>query len=78
MRIPGASGFGVYVGEACARRRIRNADQNMAAGTFNLASGVAGIAFQGLVAMGTVEFEIRVTHILTLNMRKRFPKSMWK
>src|SRR5690349_8446071 len=45
------------VGEARAGRRTGNADEMVAARTLNLPVGVARIAFQRLVAVGTVEFE---------------------
>ena len=65
MGIPGAAGLRLNVSEACAWRGIWNADQHMAAGAFDLAAGVAGIAFQGLITVGTIEFEIGVAHIIS-------------
>ena len=76
MRGPGLAGFRVDVGEARARRRIGNADEMVASRALNLPARVAGIAFQGLVAVGTVEFEFVRAHSLHLFMRKPAAKSM--
>ena len=57
MRGPGLTGFRLDVGEAGARRRIGNADEMLAGRALNLPAGMAGIALQRLVAVGTVEFE---------------------
>ena len=73
---PGLAGFRVDVGEARARRRIGNADEMVASRALNLPARVAGIAFQGLVAVGTVEFEFVRAHNLHLFMRKPVAKSM--
>ena len=59
---PGLAGFRVDVGEARARRWIGNADEMVASGALNLPARVAGIAFQGLVAVGSVEFEFVRAH----------------
>lgn len=76
MRGPGLAGFRVDMGEARARRRIGNADEMVAFRALNLPASVAGIAFQGLITMGTVEFEFGVAHSLHLFMRKPTAKSM--
>jgi hypothetical protein len=64
------------MGEAGARRRIGNADEMVASGALNLPARVAGIALQGLVAVGTIEFEFGVGHNLHLFMREPTAKSM--
>ena len=76
VRVPSAAGLRLDVGEASAGRRTGNANQVIAAGTLNLPARVAGIAFQRLVAVGTVEFEFGVAHSLHLFMRKPTAKSM--
>ena len=74
MRVPGVAGLRLDVGEARSRRRAGDADEDVATRAFNLPPGVTRVAFQRLVAVGTVEFEF--VHSLHLSMRKRFPKSM--
>ena len=76
MRGPSLTGFRVDMGDAGARRRIGNADEMIASGALNLPARVAGIALQGLVAVGTIEFEFGVAHNLHLFMRKPTAKSM--
>ena len=74
MGIPGVAGLRLDVGMAGARRRIGNADEDLAGRALNLPAGVAWIAFQRLVAVGTVEFEF--VHGLHSLMRKTSAKSM--
>ena len=62
MSGPGLAGFRLDVGEAGAGRRIGDTDEVVAGRTLNLASGMARVALQRLVAMGTIEFEIGFTH----------------
>ena len=76
MRGPSLAAFRVDMGEAGARRRIGNADEMVASRALNLPARVAGIAFQGLVAVGTVKFEFVRAHSLHLFMRKPAAKSM--
>ena len=76
MRGPGLAGFRVDVGEARTRRRIGNADEMVASRALNLPARVAGIAFQRLVAVGTVKLEFGVAHSLHPFMRKPTAKSM--
>ena len=64
MRVPRAAGFRLHVGETGARRRIRNANEVLAGRALNLAAGVAGIARQWLITMGTIEFEFVRAHKL--------------
>ena len=45
-----------------ARWRIWDADEVLAAGTLDLASGELGFALQWLVAVGAVEFEFARVH----------------
>ena len=70
MRDPSLAGFWLDMGEAGARRRIGNADQMIASRALNLPAGVAGIAFQRLIAMRTVKFEFTRIHNPLLHMRK--------
>ncbi len=58
MRIPSVPGFRLYMRETGAGRRIRDADQNLAARALNLPPGMAGVAFQRLVTVRTIEFEV--------------------
>jgi hypothetical protein len=53
--------------EAGARRRIGNTDEMLARRTLNLPPGVARVAFQGLIAMGTIKFEFGCAHHLHLH-----------
>jgi hypothetical protein len=62
MRVPSLAGFRLYVGEAGARRRIGNADQNLAGRALNLPAGELRFTLQRLIAVGTVEFEFIRTH----------------
>ena len=78
MRGPGLAGFRVDMGEAGPRLWIRNADEMVASRALNLPARVGGIAFQGLVTVGTVKFEFGVAHSLHLVMRKPTAKSMLK
>src|SRR3954466_826452 len=57
MGIPGSARLGLNVREPGSGGRIGNADEVMAARTFDLAAGVTRIAFERLVAMRAVEFE---------------------
>jgi hypothetical protein len=59
---PGLAGFRLDMGEACARWRIGDADQVLAAWALNLPAGVAGIALQRLITVGTIEFEFIRLH----------------
>jgi hypothetical protein len=65
------------VGETGARRRIGNADKMLTRGTLNLPASMARIALQGLIAVGTVEFEF-VGHSLLPIMRQTGAKSILK
>jgi hypothetical protein len=52
------------VRETSTRRRVGDADQMIAGGTLNLPAGVARIALQRLIAVGTIKFEfVRVHNI---------------
>jgi hypothetical protein len=64
MRRPGLAGFRLDVGEASARRRIGDADEMIAGRTLDLSAGMARVALQRLIAMGTVEFEFVRAHKL--------------
>ena len=76
MRVPGVAGLRLDVSEARARWRAGDADEDVAAGAFDLPARIARIALQRLVAVGTVEFEFGVAHSLHLYMRKAAAKSM--
>ena len=76
MRVPGVARLRLDVGEAGAGWRAGNADEMLATGALNLPARVARVAFQRLVAVGTVEFEF--VHSLHPFMRKAASKSMWR
>ena len=76
MRVPGVAGLRLDMGEAGPGRRTGNADEMVASRAFNLPTRVAGVAFQGLVAVGTVEFEFGVAHSFHPFMRKPAAKSI--
>jgi len=67
MRIPSASDLRLHMRKTRARRRIRNPDQDMTARAFDLPPRIARIALQRLIAVGTIEFEIRVAHIVSIH-----------
>jgi uncharacterized ParB-like nuclease family protein len=62
------------MGEAGAGRGSWNADQMLAARALDLPAGVAGIALQGLIAVGAVEFEFTGCHRFHLCKRKEREK----
>ena len=64
MRGPSLAGFRVDLGEPGAGRRIGNANEMLAGGTLNLPAGVARIALQRLITVGTIEFEFGCAHRL--------------
>jgi hypothetical protein len=64
MRVPGASGLRLHLGETHTRWRIGDADEMLAGGTLNLSSGELWFATQRLIAVGTIEFEFRCVHKL--------------
>ena len=78
MRVPSGTGLRLHLGESGARRRIRDADEDMTGGTLNLAAGELRFAFQRLVAMGAVEFEFVGVHSISLHKRKTPGKSISK
>ena len=57
MRRPSLAGLRLDVRETSTRRRVGDADQMIAGGTLNLPAGVARIALQRLIAVGTIKFE---------------------
>jgi hypothetical protein len=61
---PGLTDFRLDVREAGAGGWIGNADKMLAGRALNLPARVAWVALQRLVAMGTVEFELRCAHKL--------------
>jgi len=64
MRGPGLAGFRLDVGETGARRRTGDADEMLAGWALNLPAGVARVALQRLITVGTVEFEFIRAHKL--------------
>jgi hypothetical protein len=78
MGVPGAAGFRFDMGESGAGRRIGNADEVLAGGTLNLPARVTGLAGQGLITVGTIEFEFVGVHGRCPNKRKTRGKSMSK
>jgi len=78
MRGPGLPGFRLHLGKTSSGRRIGDANEMVTGGTLNLASGVARVALQRLIAVVTVEFEIGIAHRLPTIMRKTAGKSIWK
>ena len=55
-------GLRLHVSEARALWGIGDADEVLAGRTLYLAARVAGITFQRLIAMGTIEFEFVRAH----------------
>ena len=64
MSGPGLAGFRLDMREAGTRRRVRNADEDVASGTLNLSAGMARVALQRLIAVRTIEFEFGRFHRL--------------
>jgi hypothetical protein len=64
------------MGKSHSRRRIGNADQVLARRALNLAARELRLALQGLIAVGTVEFEFIRAHGLWLNKRILWGKSI--
>ena len=62
--VPGMAGLRLDMREAGAGRWAGNVDNVLAAWALNLPTGVARVALQGLVAVGTVELELRFIHSL--------------
>lgn len=73
---PGAAVFRHDVGKTHASRRVWDSDEVLARRALNLAAGKLGLAFQRLIAVGTVEFEVVRIHSLYLNKRNGREKSM--
>jgi hypothetical protein len=66
MRVPGVAGFGLDVRESRSRRRARDADEMLAGRALDLPPGIARIALQRLITVGTIEFKISI-HKLHFN-----------
>jgi hypothetical protein len=81
MRVPGAAGFRLDLGETGARRWIGNANEMLAGRTLNLPPGVARVALQRLIAVGTVEFKFVRAHWLhphhAQTSRKKYIKDLF-
>lgn len=74
VRIPSVPRLGLDVRETGARGRIGNADEMVAGRTLNLPARVARVALQGLVTMGTIEFELGGVHRLQPHYAQTGPK----
>ena len=59
---PGLANLRLHMGETRSCGRTGNADEMLARGTLNLPAGVARVALQWLIAVGTVEFEFICVH----------------
>jgi hypothetical protein len=64
MRVPRASGLRLHMREAGARRRIGDADKDIARRTLDLPAGELRLALQWLVTVRTIEFEFVRVHKL--------------
>ncbi len=62
VRIPGMAGLRLDVGEAAAGRGIGNTNEMLTTRALDLPAGMAGIALQGLIAVGTVKLELVCFH----------------
>ena len=85
VRVPGAAGFRLHMREAGAGGRIGDADEMLAGRALDLASGVARVARERLIAVCTVEFEFSRVHGLSNLVKSSVPimrqpdaKSIWK
>src|SRR5665213_3677145 len=82
MSVPGASGLRLNLGEAGARRRIWDANQDLAGRTLNLTAGELRFALQRLVAVRAIEFEFVCVHKClpslyhAQNARKKYMKDL--
>ena len=82
MRVPGAAGLRLDMGETGARRRIGDANEHIAGRTLDLPAGKLRFALQWLIAVGTIEFEFVGVHkcLSTLNhaqnARKKYMKDL--
>jgi hypothetical protein len=81
MCIPGAAGFRLDMRETGALRRIGDADEMLAGRALNLPAGVAQVALQRLITVGTVEFEFVRVHRLhpqyAQTRRKKYMKDLF-
>ena len=77
MRIPSVPGLRLHFSEAHAGGRVRDADEVLAAGTLDLASGELRFALERLVAVGAVEFEFVCVHSLYPHKRISGRESMF-
>jgi hypothetical protein len=64
MSGPSLAGLWIDMSKTGARRRTGNTDEMLAGRTLDLASGVARVALQRLVAVGAVKLEVGVIHKL--------------
>jgi hypothetical protein len=69
MRVPSATGFRLDVSETGARRRIGDADEMLAGRALDLASGMARVARERLIAVRTVEFKFSRVHKLSTGQK---------
>jgi hypothetical protein len=75
MRIPSAAGLRLDVGKARAGRWIGNADEVIAGGTLDLATGELRFALQRLVTVRTIELEFVGIHMAFAGFRQIMRKS---
>jgi hypothetical protein len=71
VRVPSTAGFRLDVGEAGAGRRVGDADEMLAGRALDLASGMARVARERLIAVRTVEFKFGRVHRLVTGQKLR-------
>jgi hypothetical protein len=76
MRVPCMPRFRLYMGEPCPLRWVGNANEMLTRRALNLPTGVTRVAFQWLVTVRTVEFELGCAHYLHSTMRDQPAKSI--
>jgi hypothetical protein len=62
VRVPSTAGFRLDMGETGASRRVGDADEMLAGRALDLASGMARVARERLIAVRTIEFEFGRVH----------------
>ncbi len=75
--VPGPAHLRIDLGEPGACRRVRNADDVVAGRALNLPARILRLAFQRLVAMGTIKFEFRVTHKCLLSKSRQLSSQIY-
>ncbi len=69
MGVPGMPGLRFDVSETGPWRWVRNANQVIAGGALDLPAGMARVALQGLITVGTVELKFIRIHRAYPNIR---------